>query len=215
MLLFGRLTPNSGGVKGSGTGVGRMSRRPRRVLLWLVPVAVAALTVAMAGAAPAGAQPATATRLTSAADGPGSAGCAARVNDTPRKLLECIRTEDLWRHMKAFQAIADANPGPDGHPSRNSGEPGYKASVDYVAKLMRQAGYKSQSRPTSSSTSRSSALRRSARCRRLRTTSRSRRSGTPAQSTGTARRRMSQPAGGIVIPPTAERPAPSSGCTAD
>jgi hypothetical protein len=95
-----------------------MSRRPRRVLLGLVPVAVAALTVAMAGAAPAGAQPATATRLTSAAGGPSSAGCAARVNDTPRKLLECIRTEDLWRHMKAFQAIADQNPGPDGHASR-------------------------------------------------------------------------------------------------
>src|SRR5207245_3547231 len=86
-------------------------------------------------------QAATATRTTSAADGPSSAGCAARVNDTPRKLLECIRTEDLWRHMRAFQAIADANPAPDGHPSRNSGEPGYKASVDYVARLMTQAGY--------------------------------------------------------------------------
>ena len=40
-----------------------------------------------------------------------------------------------------MQAIADANPGADGHPSRNSGEPGYKASVDYVANLMRKAGY--------------------------------------------------------------------------
>jgi hypothetical protein len=95
----------------------------------------------MASTAPAGAQSATATRLTSAADGPSSAACAARVNDTPRKLLECIRTEDLWRHMRAFQAIANANPGPDGHPSRNSGEPGYKASADYVARLMTQAGY--------------------------------------------------------------------------
>ena len=43
--------------------------------------------------------------------------------------------------MQALQAIADANPGPDGHPSRNAGEPGYKASVDYVARLMSQAGY--------------------------------------------------------------------------
>jgi Zn-dependent M28 family amino/carboxypeptidase len=43
--------------------------------------------------------------------------------------------------MKALQAIADANPGADGHPSRNAGEPGYKASVDYVANLMKQAGY--------------------------------------------------------------------------
>jgi hypothetical protein len=44
--------------------------------------------------------------------------------------------------MKQFQAIADANPSPaDGHPSRNSGEPGYKASADYVAHVMKDAGY--------------------------------------------------------------------------
>jgi hypothetical protein len=43
-------------------------------------------------------------------------------------------------HMQAFQAIADANP-VDGDGSRNSGEPGYKASVDYVARLMTEAGY--------------------------------------------------------------------------
>jgi len=42
--------------------------------------------------------------------------------------------QNLWQ-------IAQDNPGPDGHPSRNSGEPGYKASVDYVANLMRKAGY--------------------------------------------------------------------------
>jgi hypothetical protein len=70
-----------------------------------------------------------------------SAGCNARPNDTPKKLVECVKTDDLWQHMQALQAIADANPGPDGHPSRNAGEPGYKASVDYVAGLMRKAGY--------------------------------------------------------------------------
>jgi hypothetical protein len=44
--------------------------------------------------------------------------------------------------MENFQAIADANPSPADHmPSRNSGEPGYKASVDYVANLMTAAGY--------------------------------------------------------------------------
>ena len=32
-------------------------------------------------------------------------------------------------------------PGPDGHASRNSGEPGYKASADYVAQKMQDAGY--------------------------------------------------------------------------
>jgi hypothetical protein len=69
------------------------------------------------------------------------AECDARANDTPSKLLECIQTDDLMAHMQAFQDIADANPGPDGMPSRNSGEPGYKASADYVAKVMKDAGY--------------------------------------------------------------------------
>lgn len=69
------------------------------------------------------------------------AGCANRVNDTPGKLIPCIRTAYLWGYMQHFQAIADANPGADGHPSRNSGEPGYKASADYVASLMKAAGY--------------------------------------------------------------------------
>src|SRR5215813_9814431 len=69
------------------------------------------------------------------------AGCDNRVNDTPGKLVPCISKDDLWNHMEALQAIADANPGADGHPSRNSGEPGYKASVDYVAAAMRKAGY--------------------------------------------------------------------------
>ena len=94
----------------------------------------------MAAAAPAGARSATAMRPTSAAD-ISPAGCADRNNNTAPKLLECVSTADLWGYMKAFQAIADQNPGPDGHASRNSGEPGYKASADYVANLMRQAGY--------------------------------------------------------------------------
>ena len=43
--------------------------------------------------------------------------------------------------MQAFQDIADANPGPDGHASRNSGEPGYLASAQYVMDKMKAAGY--------------------------------------------------------------------------
>ena len=105
--------------------------------------------------------------------------------------------------MKAFQAIADQNPGPDGHASRNSGEPGYKASVDYVAKLMRQAGYNvtiqtykffyfaytalptfREVSPTSHDFTVSSEWN-------------------PGQSTGSTTADV-QPAGGIVIPPTAD-----------
>jgi hypothetical protein len=78
--------------------------------------------------------------ITASAD-PTPAECDARVNDTPSKLVECIQTADLMAHLQAFQDIADANPGPDGMPSRNSGEPGYKASVDYVANLLSEAGY--------------------------------------------------------------------------
>src|SRR6476646_115520 len=70
-----------------------------------------------------------------------SAGCSGRVNDTPRKLVDCVRTDDLWNHMQALQGIADDNLGPDGHPSRNAGELGYKKSAEYVANLMQQAGY--------------------------------------------------------------------------
>ena len=64
--------------------------------------------------------------------------CANRVNNTPQKLVDCVNRDDLWAHMVKFQQIADADPGTDGHPSHNSGEPGYKASADYVANVMRQ-----------------------------------------------------------------------------
>ncbi|MGH7617846.1 MAG: M28 family peptidase [Gemmatimonadaceae bacterium] len=73
---------------------------------------------------------------------PSAQDCATRVNESVSMVVECTQREPLWNHMVAFQAIADSNPGPDGHPSRNSGEPGYLASVNYVASLMRAAGYR-------------------------------------------------------------------------
>jgi len=141
-----------------------------------------------------------------------SAQCDTQVNDTPAKLLPCIRTDDLWNHMKAFQAIADANPGPDGMPSRNSGEPGYKASADYVAKVMKEAGYNvtiqtykffyfaytgipvfREISPTAQDFTVST-------------------DWNPGQSRGNTTADL-QPAGGIIIPPT-PTPSSSSGCTA-
>jgi hypothetical protein len=41
-----------------------------------------------------------------------SAQCDSRANDTPSKLVECVQTADLWNHMQAFQAIADAKQDP-------------------------------------------------------------------------------------------------------
>jgi len=141
------------------------------------------------------------------------APCGTQVNDTPSKLLPCITTEDLWTHMQAFQAIADANPSPaDGHPSRNSGEPGYKASANYVARMMTQAGYDVHIQtykfdyfaytgiPTFSEVS------PTAHDYAVTT------DFNPGQSIGTANASL-QPAGGIVIPPT-PTPSSASGCTA-
>jgi len=142
------------------------------------------------------------------------AQCDTQVNDTPSKLLPCITTDDLWNHMKKFQAIADANPSPaDGHPSRNSGEPGYKASADYVAQVMKDAGYNvtiqqytftyyaytgvpafSQTAPTSQGFV-------------LNT------DWGPGQSTGSVTGGIVQPVGGIVLPPTPTSSS-TSGCTA-
>jgi hypothetical protein len=142
------------------------------------------------------------------------ANCDTQVNDTPSKLLPCITKADLWNHMQRFQAIADANPSPaDGHPSRNSGEPGYKASADYVAQVMRDAGYNvtiqqytftyyaytgipsfSQTSPTPHDYVLSDEWG-------------------PGQSTGAVTGGTVQPVGGIVLPPT-ETPTSASGCTA-
>jgi Zn-dependent M28 family amino/carboxypeptidase len=139
--------------------------------------------------------------------------CDTQVNDTPSKLIPCVQQKDLWAYMQQFQAIADANPSPaDGHPSRNSGEPGYKASADYVASVMTAAGYDVTlqkykftyyaytSPPTFSEVS---------------PTAHTYGLGVewnPGQSTGTANAAL-QPAGGIVIPPTAT-PSSASGCSA-
>jgi Peptidase family M28/PA domain len=142
-----------------------------------------------------------------------SAQCDAQVNDTPGKLIPCIQQGDLWNHMQKFQAIADANPGPDGHPSRNSGEPGYKASVDYVANLMQAAGYNVTIQPYTFSYS---AYVGTPAWSEVSPTARSFVVGTdwnPGRSNGTATNAEIQPAGGIVLPPT-PTPSSASGCTA-
>jgi hypothetical protein len=147
-----------------------------------------------------------------AAGATSSSGCENRVNDTARKLVPCITQDDLWNHMQAFQAIADANPGADGHPSRNSGEPGYKASVDYVANLMKQAGYDVTIQPyrfTYTSfvgTPTWSEVSPTARTFKLVD------DWNPGTANGTATNAQIKPAGGIVLPPTPTSSS-TSGCT--
>jgi Zn-dependent M28 family amino/carboxypeptidase len=83
---------------------------------------------------------ATAEANPSAAPGqsqaPNANACSNRNNNTYAKLLECVSADGAYRHLEAFQAIADANNG-----IRTSGTPGYDASVAYVAAQMEAAGY--------------------------------------------------------------------------
>ena len=141
-----------------------------------------------------------------------SAQCDAQVNDTPSKLIPCIQKDDLWGHMQQFQAIADANPGPDGHASRNSGEPGYKASADYVAAMMKAAGYDVTLQPY---TFKYFAFKGTPSFQEVSPTAHDytlNLEWRPATSSGVTTAAI-QPAGGTVIPPT---PTPSSaaGCSA-
>jgi Zn-dependent M28 family amino/carboxypeptidase len=169
--------------------------RPRRPFLLVVALCIA--VVALVAPTQAGAI--------------SSAQCDAQVNDTPSKLLPCIQKNDLWKIMQDFQAIANANPGPDGHPSRNSGEPGYKASADYVAAKMQAAGYSVVEQPYTfeyyaykgipsfsevSPTAHSYALSSD---------------WGPGRSLGIAQAAL-QPAGGIILPPTPTSSS-TSGCS--
>src|SRR3954454_22168362 len=139
--------------------------------------------------------------------------CDSQVNDTPAKLVPCVTETDLWNHMKAFQKIANQNPSPaDFHPSRNSGEPGYRASVDYVANVMRKAGYDVTIQPYKftyyayTATPTFSEVSPSGHDYALTS------EWNPGQSVGTTGNATVQPVGGIIIPPT-DTPSSSSGCT--
>ena len=87
----------------------------------------------------ASAQESSSSSMTDAV--PSEQACQARANETPEKLLECIQQSSLWNHLAQFQKIANEHKGSDGHGYRDTGTPGYKASVDYVAGLVQQAGY--------------------------------------------------------------------------
>ena len=58
----------------------------------------------------------------------GPESCDNRVNNTHKKLLECVTLDGARAHQAAWQAVADANGG-----IRTSGTPGYDESVEYVA----------------------------------------------------------------------------------
>src|SRR5918911_4162480 len=140
-----------------------------------------------------------------------AAQCSSQVNDTPSKLLPCLTKNDLWKIMQDFQAIANANPGPDGHPSRNSGEPGYKASADYVAAKMQAAGYNVVEQPY---TFEYYAYKGVPTFNEVSPTAHSYALGSdwgPGRSLGVASAAI-QPSSGIILPPTATSSS-TAGCS--
>jgi Zn-dependent M28 family amino/carboxypeptidase len=68
-------------------------------------------------------------------------GCENRNNNTYDKLLGCVTLEGVREHQQALQDIADKNLDPFYPGTRADGTEGYDASVDYVAGLLRDAGY--------------------------------------------------------------------------
>ena len=65
----------------------------------------------------------------------------APARKTSQELVDAVQQGSLWQRLSHFQTIADSHPDRDGHGNRDTGTSGYKASVDYVANLMRRAGY--------------------------------------------------------------------------
>jgi len=88
--------------------------------------ALAVIAVALASALPAGRAQAA----------PSQAGCDGRANNTPVKMIECIRVGQVRAHQAALQAIADANGG-----NRFAGLAGHNASIDYVVDRLEAAGW--------------------------------------------------------------------------
>jgi hypothetical protein len=82
------------------------------------------------------------TGFAASANASAPADCHVRDNSSEAKLLACMDRDALWQHLERFQKIADENPGGQGHGNRNTGTSGYRASVAYVARLMRHAGYR-------------------------------------------------------------------------
>jgi Zn-dependent M28 family amino/carboxypeptidase len=80
--------------------------------------------------------------LLPSAGGAAPPGCKNRTNTTYQTLLECVTLEGVRAHQAAFQEIADDNDNEFYPGTRAAGTEGYAGSVEYVAGLLEDAGYK-------------------------------------------------------------------------
>ena len=66
-----------------------------------------------------------------------AAGPAQAKNpNSAKKMVEAVKTENVFKHLEALQGVADANDG-----NRGAGTSGYEASAAYVEKQLKAAGY--------------------------------------------------------------------------
>jgi Peptidase family M28/PA domain len=100
----------------------------RRMSIRVVQLAVLALLAALLLPVPAA--------LAAPAD-----ACDRKTNNTYRKLLECVTLEGVREHQAALQEIADNNDDPFYPGTRAAGTEGYDESAEYVARLLKDAGY--------------------------------------------------------------------------
>ena len=97
-------------------------------------VAIRVLAVAATGLAVACSSPAPPAPTPTAAPTPTSAPTPDA--GLPGRLVADVTGDGAFRHLEELQRIADANNG-----NRALGTPGYDASVEYVARTLRDAGY--------------------------------------------------------------------------
>ena len=123
---------------------------------------------------------------TAAGADPTPAECDLRVNDTPSKLIAVHPDErSLEPHAGVPGDRRRQSRPATGMPSRNSGEPGYKASADYVAKVMKARRLRRDDPDVQVRLLRvHRRRRRSARCHRRRTTTPSASTGIPGRAPG-------------------------------
>jgi hypothetical protein len=76
-----------------------------------------------------------------AAQAGGGHGCEHRNNNSYDKLLDCVTLDGVRAHQEALQKIADNSTDPVYPGTRAAGTLGYADSVDYVAGVLRDAGY--------------------------------------------------------------------------
>src|SRR4029078_3524675 len=70
----------------------------------------------------------------------GLTGCSSTqptpAPDLPREVAGKVTADGMYTHLRKLQEIADANRG-----NRAQGTPGFDASVDYVAKVLKDKGF--------------------------------------------------------------------------